>query len=78
MDYNKLSAPPFTDEESSLIISTRIRVGRNVKGYPLGPGLTKDQRKEIEQTVSHALGNLTGELAGKYFALSSLTEQEKN
>ena len=49
MDYSKLVAPSFSEEEASLIISTRIRVGRNLKEFPLGPGLTKEQRKEIER-----------------------------
>ena len=35
-----------------MIRSTRIRVGRNLANYPLGPGITKEQRLEIEQTVS--------------------------
>jgi len=42
MDYTKLNCPPFTDEEKEMIISTRIRVGRNLDGFPLGPGITKE------------------------------------
>jgi hypothetical protein len=42
MDYTKLECPPFTEEESAMIISTRIRVGRNLEGFPLGPGVTKE------------------------------------
>jgi ATP:guanido phosphotransferase, N-terminal domain len=42
MDYTKLECPPFLENEAALIKSTRIRVGRNLKGYPLGPGLTKE------------------------------------
>jgi len=42
MDYTKLNMPPFTDEEKEMIISTRIRVGRNLDGFPLGPGITKE------------------------------------
>jgi creatine kinase len=45
-----------------LIKSTRIRVGRNLDGYPLGPGLTKEQRKEVEKKVSEALSTFSGEL----------------
>jgi len=48
MDYTKLQTPPFSENEAKLIKSTRIRVGRNLDGYPLGPGLTKEQRKEVE------------------------------
>lgn len=48
MDYTKLNCPPLNETESKLIKSTRIRVGRNLADYPLGPGLSKEQRKEIE------------------------------
>lgn len=40
MDHSKLNAPPFSEEDAKLIKSTRIRVGRNLADYPLGPGLT--------------------------------------
>ena len=35
-----LNAPDFPPEEAEMIISTRIRVGRNMAGYPLGPGVS--------------------------------------
>ena len=41
MDYSKLNAPPLPEDEAKMIISTRIRVGRNLKGFPLGPGISK-------------------------------------
>ena len=44
MDYTKLNCPPFTEEENAMIVSTRIRVGRNLADFPLGPGISKDQR----------------------------------
>jgi hypothetical protein len=44
MDYSKLQCPPFSPEDSSMILSTRIRVGRNLADFPLGPGVSKDQR----------------------------------
>jgi len=44
MDYTQLVCPPFTAEEASMIVSTRIRVGRNLADFPLGPGITKVQR----------------------------------
>jgi hypothetical protein len=42
MDFTKLNCPPLSNKEAKLIKSTRIRVGRNLADYPLGPGLTKD------------------------------------
>merc|ERR1711937_1052642 len=40
--------------------STRIRVGRNIGGFGLSPGITKQQRIDIEKLMSSALGKLTG------------------
>ncbi len=42
MDYKKLSCPPFADEDAKMIRSTRIRVGRNLAAFPLGPGISKE------------------------------------
>ena len=57
-----------------MIVSTRIRVGRNLADFPLGPGISNDQRKEIEKRVSEALQSFTGDLAGHYYPLNNLTE----
>ena len=32
----------FPAEDAAMVNSTRIRVGRNLAGYPLGPGVTKE------------------------------------
>ena len=77
MDYTKLNTPPFPDDEAEMILSTRVRVGRNLAGYPLGPGLSREQRKEIETKVAKALTTFEGDLQGKYYALSDLTEVER-
>ena len=42
MDYTKLNCPPFTEEEKAFIVSTRIRVGRNLADFPLGPGISRE------------------------------------
>ena len=50
MDYTKLKIDPWSAEEAAMIKSTRIRVGRNLEGFPLGPGTyTPQQRAAIEQ-----------------------------
>ena len=77
MNHENLNAPPFPEAEAKLIKSTRIRVGRNLADFPLGPALTKEQRKEIETKVVQALTTFEGDLAGKYYALSSLKEEER-
>jgi hypothetical protein len=40
MDHTKLKCPPFSKEDDARILSTRIRVGRNLAAYPLGPGIS--------------------------------------
>lgn len=77
MDYTKLKCPPFRLSEQKLIKSTRIRVGRNLADYPLGPGLSKEQRLEVEKKVVEAVNKFEGELSGKYYSLGSLKEEER-
>ncbi len=74
MDASKLKCPPLPPEEAILIRSTRIRVGRNLAEFPLGPGITNEQRKEIESKVSKAVSKFTGDLAGTYYPLNNLSE----
>jgi protein-arginine kinase len=61
-----------------MIVSTRIRVGRNLAEFPLGPGISKAQRDQVETTVSEVLKTFTGDLAGSYYALNKLSEAERN
>merc|ERR1711907_52598 len=42
MDAEGLVNATFTEAESAMVNSTRIRVGRNLADYPLGPGVTKE------------------------------------
>ena len=44
MDHTQLKCPPFAADEATMILSTRIRVGRNLAEFPLGPGISKEQR----------------------------------
>jgi len=74
MDHTKLRCPPFSPEDASMIVSTRIRVGRNLADFPLGPGITREQRNEIEQKVVTACNSFDGELAGTFYSLSSMTD----
>ena len=42
MNADGLENADFSEEDSAMVNSTRIRVGRNLAGYPLGPGVTKE------------------------------------
>jgi arginine kinase len=77
MDHTKLKCPPFPEEDAKMIKSTRIRVGRNLADFPLGPGLTKEQRQQVEEKVVTACKAFTGDLEGKYYSLGSLSEADR-
>ena len=51
MDAKKLNCPPLAEADAAMIVSTRIRVGRNLADYPLGPALSKAQRLEVMEKV---------------------------
>lgn len=60
------------------IVSTRIRVGRTIKGYPMGPKLSRESREEIENLMLDAFKELTDDLYGDYFKLSEISNEERN
>merc|ERR1712061_689849 len=55
--------------------STRIRVGRSIDGFGLSPGITKEQRIQMEKLMNNALKTLTGDLAGTYYPLTGMDEK---
>lgn len=65
------------DTEDRYILSTRIRVGRNLADMPLGTCISKEQRKEVEKRVSTALLGLSGELSGSYYPLEGMDEETR-
>merc|ERR1719461_2435296 len=60
-----------------MIKSTRIRVARNLAGFPLGTKVSPSQRKEIEKLIVSALTELTGELKGKYYSLETMPDEDR-
>ncbi len=64
--------------DDDYVLSTRIRVGRNLANFPLGTIISKVQRDEVERLVSMALNALEGELAGEYFPLLGMTSEVQN
>jgi hypothetical protein len=42
--------------------------------FPLGPGVTAEQREQIKDLIVGALNTLDGELAGKFYPLGELTD----
>ncbi len=66
---------PNPDPKGEYIVSTRIRVGRNIYDMPLGPAITKEQRDKIEQDVSDVLKSMSGDLSGSYYPLKGMSEE---
>ena len=75
MNYEGLTNAEFTPEDSAMVVSTRIRVGRNLDGYPLGPGVTKEERLDIMTKVTEACSKFEGELAGSFYPLEGMTPE---
>ena len=71
MDVDKLQGN--IDPEAP-VKSTRIRVGRSIAGFGLSPGITKEQRIEVESLMKKAFQKLTGDLAGTYYPLEGMDE----
>jgi len=74
LDPDDLNAPN-PDPEGKYIISTRIRVGRNVDRMPLGPAISKEQRNTVEASVAEGLKTLKGELEGNYYPLLGMSKE---
>merc|ERR1711994_164378 len=52
--------------------SCRIRVGRSIQGFGLSPGITKQQRVDVEALMKNAFAKLEGDLAGNYYPLTGM------
>lgn len=65
------------DPESHYIVSTRIRVARNLHGLSLGAAISAEHRMRVEQRVVAALEDLSGNLAGRYYPLQTMSEDDR-
>jgi len=74
LNLDELDAPN-PDKDGEFILSTRIRVGRNVANLPLGPAISTAQRDEVTSRVVTALNKLEGELSGEYYPLLGMSKE---
>lgn len=72
MTSEGLENAEFAEEDAAMVNSTRIRVGRNLAGYPLGPGVSKAQRDEIMAKVVKACETFEGDLKGTFYPLDGM------
>ena len=57
-----------------LLYFLSIRVGRNIEGFGMSPGITKEQRVAVEELMKNTFSNLDGDLNGEYFPLTGMDE----
>merc|ERR1711974_93938 len=72
MDVSKIEG---NINEKAPVKSTRIRVGRSIDGFGLSPGITKEQRLDVENLMKKAFGKMAGDLAGSYYPLLGMEEE---
>ena len=77
MDHRLLQCPPFPADEDQMILSTRIRVARNLADYPLGPAVSTVQRNEIESRIIAATEKFEGDLRGRYYCLETMSPEQQ-
>lgn len=72
----------FSDEQKEVfnqyVVSTRIRAARNVSGFALPAGATAEDRAGVEAVLKQAFAGLTGELAGTYYELGGLSDEQRD
>jgi len=74
-DFGDVNSLVNVDPEGKYVISTRVRCGRSMQGYPFNPCLTEAQYKEMEEKVSSTLTQLTGDHKGTFYPLTGMTKE---
>lgn len=75
LNPNDLKGGDKLDEK--YVLSSRVRTGRSIRGLSLPPHCSRAERRKVEEVSLKALDKLSGELKGKYYPLSKMTEQEQ-
>ena len=64
-------------DSNARVKSIRIRVGRNFAGFGLSPGISREQRLQLEKIMATVFAGLPGDLKGKYHPLSTMAEEDR-
>ena len=67
----------LSPEDAAMIVSTRIRVGRNLADFPLGPGVSQEQRLDIMNKVIEATNVFDDDLKGTFYPLEGMSEDDR-
>ncbi|MBR6902970.1 MAG: protein arginine kinase [Clostridia bacterium] len=65
--------------EGDIVVSTRIRLARNVGGYPFPASMSTEQKKEINSKIKNTIENSNFDIAKglKYIDMSDVPENER-
>ncbi|XP_063993070.1 arginine kinase isoform X1 [Diachasmimorpha longicaudata] len=74
-DFGDVDTLGNLDPTGEYIVSTRVRCGRSLDGYPFNPCLTEAQYKEMEDKVSSTLSGLDNELKGTFYPLTGMSKE---
>ncbi|XP_026862082.2 creatine kinase S-type, mitochondrial [Electrophorus electricus] len=74
LDSSKITSGVFDDK---YVLSSRVRTGRSIRGLMLPPACTRAERREVERVAVQALAGLKGDLSGRYYSLTDMTEKEQ-
>jgi len=66
------------DLDPNYVLSCRVRTGRSIRGFCLPPSCNRGERRAVEEIAKKALANLDGDLKGKYYPLSTMTEEDQD
>ena len=76
MNPDKIGAV-LSDSAKKKIISTRIRIARNLAMFPLNPGGTKETRLEIASFMEQVYKTLDGEFAGTFYRHTTMSDEQR-
>lgn len=76
MDVKKITED-LTPSAKSKIISTRIRVARNLSFFPLNPGGTRATREKIAEHMEEVFSKLPEDLKGDFFRHTTMSDAQR-
>ena len=57
--------------------SCRVRTGRSIRGFCLPPAISRAERRHVERIIVDALSGLSGDLAGTYYPLATMSSEDE-
>ncbi|KAF4090290.1 hypothetical protein AMELA_G00050240 [Ameiurus melas] len=76
-DLNPANLKGGDDLDPNYVLSSRVRTGRSIRGFCLPPHCSRGERRAVEKLSVEALGALSGDLKGKYYALKNMSDAEQ-